>query len=71
MGFTDSGRASLLARNAITEREASLWGNALIATVSEEGASSTKNVITKGTSTSARAMTSEDHWGLRGGRHLS
>jgi len=51
MGFSGCRRAHLTARNAITEREASLRGNALVATVSEEGAGSTKDVITKGAST--------------------
>jgi len=63
MGFTIGRRASLFARNAITEREASLGGNTLVTTVSEEGASSMEDVGTNGTGISTGAMTSEDNGG--------
>jgi len=63
MGTTDSRRASLTARNAISERPAGFGGDALVTTVSEEGASSSEDICTDGTGRATRAMTSEDHWG--------
>jgi len=63
MGTTDGRRASLTARNAISEREAGFGGDALVTTVSEEGASSSEDIVTEGTGSCTRSMTSEDHWG--------
>jgi hypothetical protein len=71
MGFTNGGRASLSARNAITVRESGFRGNTLIAAISKEGASASEDVGTNGTGISTRAMTSEDDWALRGCDNLS
>jgi len=68
MGFTNSRAnrttANLFASNAVTVSETGFGGDALIATITEEGTSSTDDVLTDGTGTITRTMTSEDHWCL-------
>jgi len=56
---------NLLARNAVTEREAGLRGHTLEATISERLASATEDIGTKSTRTGTRRATFDDDWWLR------